>query len=151
MIHCFASKVPCICCLNRVNWFNGVNQCYSFLIQFKISLNSFLFLWKEDRTQSTAACIPETVWVFFCSEMFRHSSSPTTAEASVRPNKVLPLLKCSNKPLAVEAVLDKLFAISSRLPSTHSFCPCKAIIAELRRVHLVGHRGLVWWWVHFQR
>lgn len=92
VIHCFASKASLMCHLNGVNGFNGVNQCCGFLIQLKVALVIFSF--PEEKTAHNPLQPAyqrqldfSSVCLFLC--LFRHSNSPTTAEASLTFAEVL--------------------------------------------------------------
>lgn len=58
----------------------------------------------------------------FCNDWFKHYSSPNTSEATINPRTILPLTKCSRKPLALDTESETVEAISSKLVKTTSYC-----------------------------
>lgn len=118
----------CICADSTTATFafsKRVTQCWS-----------FRFSWKEERTQSTAASIPEIVWVLLCRDLLSYSSSP---EASVRPKTVPFLNVLLSRWLWMQIWMYYQAAILSKLQRTLSYWVNAVLMAVSRTVHLVGH------------
>lgn len=135
VVNCFTRKASGIWHLNGL-YLCRLNHCNICLFKKGHTVLVISFLLERGTTQSTAASIPEIVWVLLCRNLLSYSSSP---EASVRPKTVPFLNVLLSRWHWMQIWMYYQAAILSKLQRTLSYWVNAVLMAVSRTVHLVGH------------